>query len=105
MPNPFKTPFGRGGAAAKVVSINRGPYVMEMADGENAELTMYGEIVESQPINWWTGELIEGSYIIQSEFLEDLKSLAGAKTLTIRMNSVGGDAGVSILIQDRKSVG
>ena len=101
MPNPFKTPFGRGGAAAKVVSINRGPYVMEMADGENAELTMYGEIVESQPINWWTGELIEGSYIIQSEFLEDLKSLAGAKTLTIRMNSVGGDAGVSILIHNR----
>lgn len=101
MPNPFKTPFGRGGAAAKVVSINRGPYVMEMADGENAELTMYGEIVESQPIDWWTGEPIEGSYIIQSEFLEDLKSLAGAKTLTIRMNSVGGDAGVSILIHNR----
>jgi len=101
MPNPTKMPFGRGGSASCVVSINRGPYVMEMADGENAELTMYGEIVESQPVDWWTGELIEGSYIIQSEFLEDLKSLAGAKTLTIRMNSVGGDAGVSILIHNR----
>ena len=51
MPNPFKTPFGRGGPAARTVSINRGPYVMEMADGENAELTMYGEIVESQPVD------------------------------------------------------
>ena len=101
MPNLFKTPFGRGGAASKVVSINRGPYVMEMADGENAELIMYGEIVESQPVDWWTGEPIEGSYIVQSEFLDDLKSLAGAKTLTIRMNSVGGDAGVSILIYNR----
>ncbi len=101
MPNPFKTPFGRGGPAARAVSINRGPYVMEMADGENAELTMYGEIVESQPVDWWTGEPIQGSYIIQSEFLEDLKSLAGAKTLTIRMHSVGGDAGVSILIHNR----
>lgn len=101
MPNPIKMPFGRGGAASRVVSINRGPYVMEMADGENAELTMYGEIVESQPVDWWTGAPIEGSYIIQSEFLEDLKSLAGAKTLTIRMNSVGGDAGVSILIHNR----
>ena len=100
MSNPFKTPFGRGGPAAKTVSINRGPYVMEMADGENAELTMYGEIVECQPVDWWTGEPIEGSYIIQSEFLEDLKALAGAKTLTIRMNSVGGDAGVSILIHN-----
>ena len=101
MPNLFKTPFGRGGAASKVVSINRGPYGMEMADGENAELIMYGEIVESQPVDWWTGEPIEGSYIVQSEFLDDLKSLAGAKTLTIRMNSVGGDAGVSILIHNR----
>ena len=101
MPNPFKTPFGRGGPAARAVSINRGPYVMEMADGENAELTMYGEIVKSQPVDWWTGEPIQGSYIIQSEFLEDLKSLAGAKTLTIRMHSVGGDAGVSILIHNR----
>lgn len=51
MPNPIKMPFGRGGAASRVVSINRGPYVMEMADGENAELTMYGEIVESQPVD------------------------------------------------------
>ncbi len=101
MPNPFKTPFDRGGPAARTVSINRGPYVMEMADGENAELTMYGEIVECQPVDWWTGEPIEGSYIVQSEFLEDLKALAGAKTLTIRMNSVGGDAGVSILIHNR----
>ncbi len=101
MPNPFKTPFGRGGPAARTVSINRGPYVMEMTDGENAELTMYGEIVESQPVDWWTGEPIQGNYIIQSEFLEDLKSLAGAKTLTIRMHSVGGDAGVSILIHNR----
>ena len=101
MLNPFKTPFGRGGPAARTVSINRGPYVMKMADGENAELTMYGEIVESQPVDWWTGEPIEGSYIVQSEFLEDLKALAGAKTLTIRMNSVGGDAGVSILIHNR----
>ncbi len=101
MPNPFKTPFGRGGPAARTVSINRGPYVMEMADGENAELTMYGEIVESQPVDGWTGEPIQGNYIIQSELLEDLKSLAEAKTLTIRMHSVGGDAGVSILIHNR----
>lgn len=77
------------------------PYAMAMLDGENAEITMYGEIVESQPVDWWTGEPIEGSYIIQSKFLEDLKSLTGARTLTIRMNSVGGDAGVSILIHNR----
>lgn len=101
MPNPFKTHFGRGGATARVVSINRGPYVMEMADGENAEITMYGEIVERHPKHWWTGEPLEGDFIVQDEFLRDLESLSGAKTLTIRMHSIGGDAGVSILIHNR----
>jgi len=74
---------------------------MAMADGENAEITMYGEIVETCPTHWWTGEPLEGDYIVQSEFLSDLESLAGAKVLTIRMHSIGGDAGVSILIHNR----
>ncbi len=89
------------GCKPQTVSINRGSYVMEMPDGENAEITMYGEIMESQPVDYWSGEPVEGSYIIQDEFLEDLKSIAGAKSITIRMNSVGGDAGVSVLIHNR----
>ncbi|MDE7243735.1 MAG: Clp protease ClpP [Oscillospiraceae bacterium] len=77
------------------------PYTMAILDGENAEITMYGEIVDAQPVDWWTGEPIEGSYIIQGEFLKDLEDIAGTKALTIRMDSVGGDAGVSILIHNR----
>ena len=46
MPSPLEIIFGR---KPKAISINRGPYVMEMADGENAEITMYGEIVERHP--------------------------------------------------------
>ena len=98
MPTPLEVIFSR---KRQAVSINRGPYTMAMVDGENAEITMYGEIVESQPMDWWTGEPIEGSFIIQTEFLKDLESVAGAKSLTIRMNSVGGDAGVAILIHNR----
>ena len=77
------------------------PYTMAMVDGENAEITMYGEIVEAQPVDWWTGERIEGAFIVQTEFLKDLEEVAGAKTLTIRMDSIGGNAGVSILIHNR----
>ena len=77
------------------------PYTMAMLDGENAEITMYGEIVEAQPVDWWTGERIEGAYIVQTEFLKDLEAIAGATTLTIRMDSIGGNAGVSILIHNR----
>ena len=98
MPSPLNIIFNR---KPKAISINRGPYVMEMADGENAEITMYGEIVERHPKHWWTGELLEGDFIVQDEFLRDLENLSGAKTLTIRMHSIGGDAGVSILIHNR----
>ncbi len=84
----------------KPVHIDRSVYAMSMADGQNAEITMYGQIVERQPTNWW-GDPIPGDYIIQSEFLADLDSISKAKFVTIRMNSLGGDAGVAILIHNR----
>lgn len=85
----------------KPVAIDKGVYAMLMADGQNAEITMYGEIVECQPVDDWTGKPIPGDYIIQSEFLADLDKLSHAKALTIRMNSIGGNSGVSILIHNR----
>ena len=99
--------FGKGrfrGASALPyqMAVPQGkPYTMAMVDGENAEITMYGEIVEARPIDWWTGEPEPGAFIIQSEFLQDLETVAGARNLTIRMSSIGGDAGVSILIHNR----
>lgn len=92
-------PFGRKPPAA--VNIKRDFYTMATVDGDEAEIIMYGDIVEQQPIDWWSGTPIEGQYIIESEFLEDLKAVESAKTITIRMNSLGGDAGVSILIHNR----
>ena len=87
--------------SVKPISIDRRTYAMEMSSDRHAVLTMYGEIVERQPVDWWTGEPIPGNYISQDEFLADLDSIGKAKTLTIRMNSLGGDAGVSILIHNR----
>lgn len=85
----------------KPLAINKGTYAMSMPDGQNAEITMYGKIVTQRPRDWWTGKAKEGDYIVQSEFMQDLDSLGKAKSLTIRMNSLGGDAGVSILIHNR----
>lgn len=84
----------------KPVAIDKGVYAMSMDEARNAEITMYGQIVAKQPTNWW-GDPIPGDYIIQSEFLADLDSISRAKSVTIRMNSLGGDAGVSILIHNR----
>lgn len=85
----------------KPVNIDRGVYSMSMEDGRNAEITMYGDIVKKRPVDEWTGKPIPGDYIIESEFLEDLDKLNRPQTLTIRMNSLGGDTAVSILIHNR----
>lgn len=84
-----------------LVNIKKPYYAMATVDNDSAEVTMYGDIVESQPTDWWTGQPIEGQYIIESEFLKDLEQISKCKNILIRMNSCGGDAGVSILIHNR----
>ena len=85
------------------INIRRACYAMVNESGNVAEITMYGDIVESQPIDWWTGDPIPGSYIIQDEFLKDLNTVvaSGCEKLVLRINSYGGDAGVSIVIHNR----
>lgn len=83
------------------VSIQRKVYSMATSDGNSAEIVMYGDIYEQQPTDWWTGKPIEGQYILLSEFLADLEQIAHCKEITIRMNSYGGDAGVSNTIHNR----
>ena len=92
-------PFPKTGKAHGV-NIQRKYYTMATTDGETAEVTMYGDIVECRPTDWY-GNPVEGSFIIQSEFMEDLKQIENCKNITIRMNSCGGDASVSILIHNR----
>ncbi len=75
------------------------PYnIVTNEDNETAEITMYGEVVESVPVDWWTGEPVEGLFIVLSDFLNDIANLQNKKSITVRLNSVGGDleAGVSI---------
>ena len=83
------------------VSIQRPCYAMATTDGQSADITMYGQIVEKQPVDWWTDEPIPGQYIIASEFLDDLNRISGCDSITIHMDSLGGDVGVSILIHNK----
>lgn len=85
----------------KPISLTREFYTLASSDGISAELTLYGDIVEERPIDWWTGEPIEGNFIVQSEFLSDLDAVKNCQSLTIRINSAGGDAAVSVLIHNR----
>ncbi len=76
-------------------NITRGAYAMATTDGTSAEITLYGDIYEQRPVDWWTGEPVPGDFILLDDFLEDLKKVAGCKEITVRINSYGGDAGVS----------
>ena len=81
--------------------FKRQAYTMAVVEGRHAEMTLYGDIVETRPIDWWTDEPVEGNFIIQDEFLEDLEMIKNAEDLTIHLNSCGGDAFVSIAIHNR----
>ena len=83
------------------VRIQRGCYAMATRTDDSAEITMYGQIVEKRPRNFWTGKAIPGNFIIKAEFLEDLKAIEGVRKLTIRLDSLGGDAYASLLIYNR----
>lgn len=88
---PFRKP---------AVSIVKPVYTMATADGQTAEITMYGDIYEQQPTDWW-GDPVEGQFITLTEFMADLEQVASCREITIRMNSYGGDAGVSLTIHNR----
>lgn len=75
------------------------PYNIIVNDADNsASIDMYGEVVQSHPVDWWTGEKEPGNYIALDEFLQDLEELKTKDSITIHINSVGGDfyAGLSI---------
>ncbi len=78
-------------------------FTVMMKSATEAELELYGEIVETQPVDWWTDEPIEGNWIIQDVVLSELDNVvkAGAKSIRLRINSLGGDAGVAITIHNR----
>lgn len=62
---------------------------------------MYGDIYAERPVDFWTGEPVEGDFILLDEFLADLKDIEGCRSLLIRMNSYGGDADVANTIHNR----
>ena len=83
------------------VNIKNHVYSLAVIEGTHAELTMYGDIYEKRPVDWWTGEPIEGEFILLDEFLRDLDEIRSCTSLTIRMNSYGGDATVANVIHNR----
>lgn len=78
------------------------PYNIVVDDGSNtATIDMYGEVVETRPVDWWTGKPISGNFIMLDEFLNDLKGLEGKSSVTVHINSVGGSFYAGLAIYNR----
>lgn len=74
--------------------------VVSAADGDTAEITMYGDVCAQQPVDWWTGEPEPGMYITPEGFLEDLALIKDKGQITIKLNSCGGDLYTGIAIHN-----
>lgn len=84
---------------SKKITAALKPYVINKAeDSKSASVNLYGEIVETVPTDWWTGEKIEGLFIELEAFLKDVETLSDMDEVSFYINSVGGDvnAGKSI---------
>ena len=90
----------------KKIRFRNGPVTTErfwnMAEinGDTAEITLYGDVVPSQPIDWWTGEPEPGQYICPEGFAEDLAQIKDKKIINIKINSVGGDVYTALAIHN-----
>lgn len=76
-------------------------YNITILDDDTVDINMYGEVVEKHPVDWWTGEKINGNYIALDDFLEDLKEIEGKQDINIHINSVGGDFYAGLAIYNR----
>lgn len=67
---------------------------------DSATLSLYGEVVSRRPTDWMTGENDDGQYICPEDFAADLEKLKTKNSITININSVGGDVYTAIAIHN-----
>lgn len=85
----------RNGSAAPARFWN-----MAEINGDTAEVTLYGDVVSKQPVDWWSGDPEPGMYITPEGFAADLAQIKDKKTINIKLNSCGGDLYTGIAIHN-----
>lgn len=67
---------------------------------DEGEITLYGDVLSRQPVDWWTGEPEPGLYITPEGFMEDLAAVKDKGRITVKLNSCGGDLYTGIAIHN-----
>lgn len=74
--------------------------VVSDAGSDSATITLYGDVCDRQPTDWWTGEAEKGLFITPEGFLEDLALVRDKAEITVKINSGGGDLYTGIAIHN-----
>lgn len=88
-------------AVFKPLNIERDFYNMSASSEESAEITLYGDVVEERPWDWWNDKPVEGNFIALNDFLSDFEKFSKCKKINFRINSYGGDCVTAFVIHNR----
>lgn len=94
--------FRMGPAPAVAQQAAAAPKFWNMASvsDDEGEITLYGDVMSQQPVDWWTGEPEPGLYITPEGFMEDLAAVKDKSKITVKLNSCGGDLYTGIAIHN-----
>ena len=91
--------MGPAPAAVPTVTVPKFWNVASISEDEG-EITLYGDVMSQQPIDWWSGEPEPGLYITPEGFMEDLAAVKDKAHITVKLNSCGGDLYTGIAIHN-----
>lgn len=69
-----------------------------LLDNNVGKIELWGDVMESKPCDWWTGEPLDIQCITPQDFKEAMAGLENCSTIELHLNSYGGDATVGIAI-------
>lgn len=92
--------FRMGPAVAQKPAAAPKFWNMASVSDDKGEITLYGDVMSQQPVDWWTGEPEPGLYITPEGFMEDLAAVKDKSRITVKLNSCGGDLYTGIAIHN-----
>lgn len=92
--------FLMGSAARQPTATATKFWNMTETGTDEAEITLYGDVMAQQPYDWWTGEPEPGLYITPEGFMDDLAKIRDKSHITVKLNSCGGDLYTGIAIHN-----
>lgn len=70
-------------------------YEFKNITSTEADLYIYGEIVQEKTVDWWTGDEVSDTEVSLMNFKEELDTIGNVQKLNLYINSPGGDVFVA----------